>query len=103
MSIRQGPPKHQNKFAWIPNVYNKHSISLSVENILLRKTISYLRRYGKYKSPAKWHWVDVDVGCAKEQSVCAKCHCCVDRIVGRDSSEVEAKQKLLDEVAIKIV
>ena len=42
MSIRQGPPKHQNKFAWIPNVYNKQSISLSVENILLRKTISYL-------------------------------------------------------------
>ena len=29
------------------------------------------------------HWVDVDVGCAEEQSVCAKCHCCVGRIVGR--------------------
>ena len=79
------------------------------------------------------HWVDVDVGCAKEQSVCAKRRCCVGRIVGRfclinlllgyvfiyslfilrvyeiflygiyscgDSSEVEAEQKLLEEVVI---
>ena len=78
------------------------------------------------------NWVDVDVGCAKEQSVCAKCRCRVGRIVGRfclknlllwyiyihylfcgcmkfcsfgvcscrDSSEVEAEQKLLDEVIL---
>ncbi|XP_042970497.1 uncharacterized protein LOC122303032 isoform X2 [Carya illinoinensis] len=39
-------------------------------------------------------------GCAKEQNVCAKCRCRVNRIVGRDSSEVEAEQKSLDE-AIK--
>ena len=42
LSSRQGPPKHQNKFAWIPNAYNKQLISLSLENILLRKTNSYL-------------------------------------------------------------
>ena len=78
------------------------------------------------------NWVDMDVGCAKEQGVCAKCRCRVGRIVGRfclknlllwyiyihylfcgcmkfcsfgvcscrDSSEVEAEQKLLDEVVI---
>ncbi|KAK2631907.1 hypothetical protein EUGRSUZ_L02288 [Eucalyptus grandis] len=40
------------------------------------------------------------LGCAKEQKVCAKCRCQVDNLVGRDSSEVEAEQKALEE-AIK--
>jgi hypothetical protein len=30
-----------------------------------------------------WVNVDLDVGCAKEQGVCAKCRCRVERIVGR--------------------
>ncbi|GAU47495.1 hypothetical protein TSUD_285250 [Trifolium subterraneum] len=38
--------------------------------------------------------------CAKEHRVCAKCCCRVERIVGRDVSEVEAEQKMLEE-AIK--
>ncbi|KAL0345492.1 UNVERIFIED_CONTAM: hypothetical protein Sradi_4380500 [Sesamum radiatum] len=36
-------------------------------------------------------------GCAKEHKVCAKCSCRVDNIIGRDISEVEAKQKALEE------
>ncbi|ERN06065.1 hypothetical protein AMTR_s00142p00088250 [Amborella trichopoda] len=35
--------------------------------------------------------------CAKDLDVCAKCSCCVDRIIGRDISEVEAERKLLEE------
>ncbi|MCI07320.1 protein IFH1-like, partial [Trifolium medium] len=42
----------------------------------------------------------VSVACAKEHRVCAKCCCRVERIVGRDVSEVEAEQKMLEE-AIK--
>lgn len=39
-------------------------------------------------------------GCAKEHRVCAKCCCSGQQIVGRDISEVEAEQKMLEE-AIK--
>ncbi|XP_022954485.1 prothymosin alpha-B isoform X2 [Cucurbita moschata] len=39
-------------------------------------------------------------GCAKQQGVCAKCRCRVDQTIGRDISEVEAEQKMLQE-AIK--
>nr|GEX27998.1 hypothetical protein [Tanacetum cinerariifolium] len=35
--------------------------------------------------------------CAKEHHVCAKCSCRVERIVGRDITEVEAEQKMLQE------
>lgn len=95
---------------------------------LLNKQILYLFLFWLLGFGWFWHWVDLDVGCAKEQGVCAKCRCRVDRIVGRflseklflwvmydifyfycfwvvlvfccrDSSEVEAEQKLLEEVS----
>nr|XP_023918244.1 uncharacterized protein LOC112029793 [Quercus suber]POF03110.1 uncharacterized protein c9orf85 like [Quercus suber] len=124
MGSRQGPPKHQNKFAWKPNAgvkINETEVGgrfrplSEVTGVCLRckEQIEWKRRYGKYKSltePAKCQrcskravrhaYHNLCPGCAKEQSVCAKCRCHVGRIVGRDSSEVEAEQKLLDE-AIK--
>ncbi|KAE9466607.1 hypothetical protein C3L33_01457, partial [Rhododendron williamsianum] len=89
--------------------------------------IEWKRKYGKYKplsEPAKWSqslslslslslhiqrcskravrqaYHNLCTACAKEQKVCAKCSCRVGQIVGRDSAEVEAEQKMLEE-AIK--
>ncbi|KAL4195412.1 hypothetical protein AMTRI_Chr05g64470 [Amborella trichopoda] len=84
--------------------------------------IEWKRKYGKYKplvEPAKcqrcgkravrqaYHnlcsgkfisLLNVTfLSCAKDLDVCAKCSCCVDRIIGRDISEVEAERKLLEE------
>ncbi|GFY84857.1 hypothetical protein Acr_03g0016310 [Actinidia rufa] len=84
--------------------------------------IEWKRKYGKYKpltEPAKcdvrselfvklitifarvsFHFSvnSSQIGsCAKEHKVCAKCSCQVDRIIGRDCSEVEAEQKMLEE------
>ncbi|KAI3462868.1 hypothetical protein Pfo_019531 [Paulownia fortunei] len=78
-----------------------------------KEQIDWKRKYGKYKplaEPAKCQrcskrnvrqaYHNLCTGCAKEQSVCAKCSCRVDHIIGRDISEVEAEQKTLEE-AIK--
>ncbi|KAJ7971107.1 Small acidic-like protein [Quillaja saponaria] len=121
---RQGPPKHQNKFAWKPNAgvkINETEVGgrfrplSEVTGVCHRckEQIEWKRRYGKYKSltePAKCQscskravrqaYHNLCHGCAKEHGVCAKCRCCVDNIVGRDLSEVEAEQKMLEE-AIK--
>uniref|UniRef100_A0A2N9HT46 Uncharacterized protein n=1 Tax=Fagus sylvatica TaxID=28930 RepID=A0A2N9HT46_FAGSY len=118
---RQGPPKHQNKFAWKPNAgckINETEVGGRFRPLSeitgvcprCRDQIEWKRRYGKYKTliePAKCQqcskrnvrqaYHSLCPGCAKEQSVCAKCRCRVDRIVGRDLSEVEAEQKLLEE------
>ncbi|KAI8541746.1 hypothetical protein RHMOL_Rhmol08G0086200 [Rhododendron molle] len=50
--------------------------------------------------PQSLHGMMNRVACAKEQKVCAKCSCRVGQIIGRDSAEVEAEQKMLEE-AIK--
>ncbi|XP_059434464.1 uncharacterized protein LOC132167488 [Corylus avellana] len=121
MSKRQGPPKHQNSFAWKPNagvkineteVGGKLRPYSEITGVCPRckEQIDWKRRYGKYKrltEPAKCQrcskravrqaYHNLCTGCAKEQGVCAKCCSRVDRIVGRDSSEVEAEQKLLEE------
>ncbi|KAB1211440.1 hypothetical protein CJ030_MR6G021370 [Morella rubra] len=122
MSSRRGPPKHQNSYAWKPNagckineteVGGKFRPYSEITGVCPRckEQIDWKRRYGKYKplaEPAKCQrclkravrqaYHNLCPGCAKEQRVCAKCRCRVDRIVGRDSSEVEAEQKMLDEV-----
>ncbi|KAL5582112.1 hypothetical protein UlMin_014554 [Ulmus minor] len=124
MSNKQGPPKHQNKFAWKPKLgckINETEVGgrfrplSEVTGVCPRckDQIEWKRRYGKYKSltePAKCQlctkrnvrqaYHNLCFGCAKEQQVCAKCRCRVNQIVGRDLSEVEAEQKMLDE-AIK--
>ncbi|CAL5325929.1 unnamed protein product [Camellia sinensis] len=121
---RKGPPKHQNKFAWKPNagvkineteVGGKFRPLSDVTGVCHRckDQIEWKRKYGKYKpltEPAKCQrcskravrqaYHNLCTACAKEQHVCAKCSCRVDRIIGRDISEVEAEQKMLDE-AIK--
>ncbi|CAL5370744.1 unnamed protein product [Camellia sinensis] len=121
---RKGPPKHQNKFAWKPNagvkineteVGGKFRPLSDVTGVCHRckDQIEWKRKYGKYKpltEPAKCQrcskravrqaYHNLCTACAKEQHVCAKCACRVDRIIGRDISEVEAEQKMLDE-AIK--
>ncbi|XP_024928377.2 uncharacterized protein LOC107416440 isoform X2 [Ziziphus jujuba] len=124
MSNRQGPPKHQNKYAWKPNAGHKINETevggrlrpySEITGVCLRckEQIDWKRRYGKYKpltEPAKCQrcskravrqaYHNLCSGCAKEQGVCAKCCSRVDSVVGRDSSEVEAEQKMLEE-AIK--
>ncbi|KAI8019269.1 hypothetical protein LOK49_LG04G03382 [Camellia lanceoleosa] len=116
---RKGPPKHQNKFAWKPNAgvkINETFRPLSdVTGVCHRckDQIEWKHKYGKYKpliEPAKCQrcskravrqaYHNLCTACAKEQHVCAKCSSRVDRIIGRDISEVEAEQKMLDE-AIK--
>lgn len=121
---RQGPPKHQNKFAWKPNAGRKINETEpggrfrplpEVTGVCHRckDQIEWKRKYGKYKpltEPAKCQnctkrvvrqaYHNLCPGCAKDQGVCAKCRCRVDQIVGRDSAEVEAEQKMLEE-AIK--
>ncbi|KAF2313689.1 hypothetical protein GH714_012744 [Hevea brasiliensis] len=124
MSKRQGPPKHQNRYAWKPKA--GHKINETEVGGKLRpyseitgvcprckEQIDWKRRYGKYKplsEPAKCQrcskravrqaYHNLCSACAKEQNVCAKCCCCVNQIIGRDSAEVEAEQKILEE-AIK--
>ncbi|XP_010525123.1 PREDICTED: uncharacterized protein C9orf85 homolog [Tarenaya hassleriana] len=124
MSSRRGAPKHQNKFAWKPNAgvkINETEVGGRFRPLSditgvcprCREQIDWKRRYGKYKTltePAKCQkctkrnvrqaYHKLCNGCAKEQNVCAKCCCRVDQIVGRDVSEVEAEQKMLEE-AIK--
>ncbi|XP_030547931.1 uncharacterized protein C9orf85 homolog [Rhodamnia argentea] len=124
MSSRRGPPKHQNAYAWKPNAgvkINETEVGgrfrpyseITGVCARCREQIEWKRRYGKYKplvEPAKCQkcsrravrqaYHNLCSGCAKEQNVCAKCRCRVDSLVGRDSSELEAEQKALEE-AIK--
>ncbi|KAF7803095.1 variant-silencing SET domain-containing protein-like [Senna tora] len=121
---RRGPPKHQNKFAWKPNAgvkINETEVGgrfrplSEITGVCPRckEQIDWKRRYGKYKplvEPAKCQrcskrnvrqaYHNLCSGCAKEHGVCAKCCCTVDCIVGRDLSDVEAEQKMLEQ-AIK--
>ncbi|CAK8533372.1 unnamed protein product [Lathyrus sativus] len=123
-SKKTGPPKHQNKIAWKPNAgvkINETEVGgrfrplSEITGVCPRckEQIDWKRRYGKYKplhEPAKCQrcskravrqaYHNLCFACAKEHRVCAKCCCRVERIVGRDSSEVEAEQKMLEE-AIK--
>ncbi|KAF7136068.1 hypothetical protein RHSIM_Rhsim08G0075900 [Rhododendron simsii] len=124
MNTRKGPPVHQNKFAWKPNqgvkineteVGGKFRPLSEVTGVCPRckDQIEWKRKYGKYKplsEPAKCQrcskravrqaYHNLCTACAKEQKVCAKCSCRVGQIIGRDSAEVEAEQKMLEE-AIK--
>eukprot|EP00262_Sarcandra_glabra_P021211 TRINITY_DN882_c0_g2_i1.p1 TRINITY_DN882_c0_g2~~TRINITY_DN882_c0_g2_i1.p1 ORF type:complete len:203 (-),score=28.91 TRINITY_DN882_c0_g2_i1:359-934(-) len=121
MSSGRGPPKHQNKIAWKPHA--GHKINETEPGGKLRPLpeitcvcsrckdqIEWKRRYGKYKpltEPAKCQkctkravrqaYHNLCSGCAKSLDVCAKCCCHVDRIIGRDSLEVEAERKALEE------
>ncbi|RWR77194.1 protein ripply1 [Cinnamomum micranthum f. kanehirae] len=129
-SNRQGPPKHQNRYAWNPNANRKKNETelggklrpySDITGVCPRckDQIEWKRRYGKYKplvEPGKcqkcgkravrqaYHNLCfgklANAGCAKDSGVCAKCSCRVDRIVGRDTVEVEAERKTLEE-AIK--
>ncbi|ONK64370.1 uncharacterized protein A4U43_C07F25100 [Asparagus officinalis] len=123
-SGKRGPPKHQNKFAWKPNsgvkineteVGGRFRPFSEITGVCPRckDQIDWKRKYGKYKSlvePAKCQkcgkravrqaYHNLCSGCAKEHKICAKCCCSVEKIVGRDSSEVEAERKELEE-AIK--
>ncbi|KAG9154937.1 hypothetical protein Leryth_012135 [Lithospermum erythrorhizon] len=124
MSSRKGPPKHQNKFAWKPNLGIKINETepggrfrplSEITGVCKRckDQIDWKRKYGKYKAllePSKCQkcskrnvrqaYHSICTGCAKEHKVCAKCLCRVDQIVGRDISEVEAEKKALED-AIK--
>ncbi|CAO2817296.1 unnamed protein product [Amaranthus hypochondriacus] len=121
---KQGPPKHQNKFAWKPNAGRKINETEpggrfrplpEINGVCprCRDQIEWKRKYGKYKplvEPAKCQkcskravrqaYLNLCPGCAKDQGVCAKCCSRVDHIVGRNAAEVEAEQKRLEE-AIK--
>nr|GLL39148.1 YTH domain-containing protein 1 [Ipomoea trifida] len=122
--VKKGPPKHQNRFAWKPNAGKKINETepggrfrplSEITGVCLRckEQIDWKRKYGKYKplaEPAKCQkcskrnvrqaYHNICTACAKEHNVCAKCSCRVDRIVGRDLSEIEAEKKALEE-AIK--
>ncbi|KAK4749194.1 hypothetical protein SAY87_026643 [Trapa incisa] len=124
MSTRRGPPKHQNQYAWKPNAgrkINETEVGGKLRPLSeitgvcprCKEQIEWKRRYGKYKplnEPAKCQqcskrnvrqaYHNLCTGCAKGQNVCAKCRCKVQSIVGRDPSEVEEEQKMLEE-AIK--
>ncbi|KAJ4707261.1 Small acidic-like protein [Melia azedarach] len=123
-SNRRGPPKHQNSYAWKANAgtkINEREVGGKLRPFSeitgvcprCKEQIDWKRRYGKYKplsEPAKCQrcskravrqaYHSLCPGCAKEQNVCAKCCCRVDRVIGRDLAEVEAEQKML-ELAIK--
>ncbi|KAJ8546241.1 hypothetical protein K7X08_018824 [Anisodus acutangulus] len=123
-SVRKGPPKHQNKFAWKPNAgikINETEVGGRFRPLSeitgvctrCRDQIDWKRKYGKYKpltEPSKCQkcskrnvrqaYHNLCTGCAKEHNVCAKCSCRVGQVVGRDVSEVEAEKKALEE-AIK--
>ncbi|XP_024977803.1 uncharacterized protein C9orf85 homolog [Cynara cardunculus var. scolymus] len=116
---RVGPPKHANKYAWKPNAgvkINETEVGGRFRPLSeitgvcpkCRDQIEWKRKYGKYKplsEPAKCQkctkravrqaYHNLCNACAREHNVCAKCSCRVERIVGRDATEVEAEQKML--------
>ncbi|KAK9067166.1 hypothetical protein SSX86_014491 [Deinandra increscens subsp. villosa] len=116
---RTGPPKHANKFAWKPKAgvkINETEVGGRFRPLSditgvcpkCKDQIEWKRKYGKYKplsEPAKCQkctkravrqaYHNLCNACAKEHNVCAKCSCHVDRIVGRDITEIEAEQKML--------
>ncbi|XP_020092104.1 uncharacterized protein LOC109712761 isoform X2 [Ananas comosus] len=118
---RQGPPKHQNRYAWKPNAGHKINETelggrfrpySEITGVCprCRDQIDWKRRYGKYKplvEPAKCQkcgkravrqaYHNICAGCSKEHGLCAKCCTHVDQTVGRDISEVESEQKMLQE------
>ncbi|KAJ1285511.1 hypothetical protein BS78_03G285000 [Paspalum vaginatum] len=124
MSKRQGPPKHQNTYAWKPNLGRKINETepggrfrplSEITGVCqrCRDQIDWKRRYGKYKpivEPAKcqkcskravrqaYHNVCRD--CSKDLGICAKCCTRVNELVGRDVNEEETERKALEE-AIK--
>ncbi|GJN17590.1 hypothetical protein PR202_gb04669 [Eleusine coracana subsp. coracana] len=121
MSKRQGPPKHQNSYAWKPNLGKKINETepggrfrplSEITGVCqrCRDQIDWKRRYGKYKpivEPTKcqkcskrnvrqaYHNVCRD--CSKNLGICAKCCTCVNNLVGRDVNEEESERKALDE------
>ncbi|TQD83289.1 hypothetical protein C1H46_031146 [Malus baccata] len=114
--------RHQNKFAWKPNLgvkINETEVGgrfrplSEITGVCQRckEQIEWKRRYGKYKTltePAKCQRCTkravrqshhkLCAACAKEQRVCAKCCCRVEQIVGKDLAEVESEQKQLQEM-----
>ncbi|KAL8124692.1 uncharacterized protein LOC141718553 [Apium graveolens] len=120
-TAKRGPPKHQNKFAWKPKagvkineteVGGKFRPYSEITGVCPRckDQIEWKRKYGKYKplsEPAKCQkcskravrqaYHNLCTACAKDHNVCAKCSRQVNRIVGRDITEVEAEQKMLEE------
>ncbi|XP_072951600.1 uncharacterized protein [Typha angustifolia] len=121
MSKRQGPPKHQNRYAWKPHAGQKINETelggrlrpfSDITGVCprCRDQIDWKRKYGKYKplaEPAKCQkcgkravrqaYHNICSGCSKDLDLCAKCCCHVDKIVGRDISDVETEQKELEE------
>ncbi|KVH92638.1 Protein of unknown function DUF2039 [Cynara cardunculus var. scolymus] len=121
---RVGPPKHANKYAWKPNAgvkINETEVGGRFRPLSeitgvcpkCRDQIEWKRKYGKYKplsEPAKCQkctkravrqaYHNLCNACAREHNVCAKCSCRVERIVGRDATEVEAEQKMLQAVCV---
>ncbi|CAD6229734.1 unnamed protein product [Miscanthus lutarioriparius] len=121
MSKRQGPPKHQNRYAWKPNLGQKINETepggrfrplSEITGVCqrCRDQIDWKRRYGKYKpivEPAKcqkcskrnvrqaYHNVCRD--CSKDLGICAKCCTRVNELVGRDANEEESERKELEE------
>ncbi|XP_047317766.1 uncharacterized protein C9orf85 homolog [Impatiens glandulifera] len=118
---RKGPPVHANKFAWKPHAgvkINETEVGgrfrpfSEITGVCFRckEQIDWKRKYGKYKvlkEPTKCQrctkravrqaYHNLCHACAKEHKVCAKCCIQVGKIIGRDVTEVEAEQKLLDE------
>ncbi|OEL26261.1 hypothetical protein BAE44_0012722 [Dichanthelium oligosanthes] len=121
MSKRQGPPKHQNTYAWKPNLGRKINETepggrfrplSEITGVCqrCRDQIDWKRRYGKYKpivEPAKcqkcgkrtvrqaYHNVCSD--CSKNLGICAKCCTCVKELVGRDVNEEDSERRALEE------
>ncbi|KAK8453716.1 hypothetical protein SEVIR_5G331200v4 [Setaria viridis] len=122
MSKRQGPPKHQNSYAWKPHLGQKINETepggrfrplSEITGVCqrCRDQIDWKRRYGKYKQivePAKcqkcgkravrqaYHNVCRD--CSKNLGICAKCCTRVNDLVGRDAIEEDSERKALEEV-----
>ncbi|KAL6614464.1 hypothetical protein ACP70R_036734 [Stipagrostis hirtigluma subsp. patula] len=121
MSKRQGPPKHQNKYAWKPHLGQKINETepggrfrplAEITGVCqrCRDQIDWKRRYGKYKpivEPAKCQkcgkravrqaYHNVCRGCSKDLGICAKCCTRVNELVGRDANEEESERKTLEE------
>ncbi|CAM0882566.1 unnamed protein product [Alopecurus aequalis] len=121
MSKKQGPPKHQNSYAWKPNLGRKINETepggrfrplSEITGVCqrCRDQIDWKRKYGKYKpivEPTKCQkcskrnvrqaYHNVCTGCSKELGICAKCCTNVKQLVGRDAEEVDSERKELEE------
>ncbi|CAO2166485.1 unnamed protein product [Urochloa humidicola] len=91
MSKRQGPPKHQNRYAWKPHLNQK--INETEPGGRFRPLSEITGVCQRCRDQIDWKRRD----CSKNLGICAKCCTRHSDLVGRDVNEEDSERKALEE------